>query len=435
MKEVNENQNQLKNTNTNTQGLRVNTNYLTAPKKIKYNMDQSNLPKGLRSLDDYQKVYDRDINPIINSSIIELKREKTFINRFQDRHPHLKDLSTTEHIKGKYSLIETIYLGIQKDLLFQKHLMNEKDKLSTTKEDELKRKPIPFYSILQKTLTLYMKRVLILDRLLTTLHQFGINTAELRVAKVLLHQNLEEKQFYLKSFFNLNSSDEEIRNNLTFINKKVTNKYTDYKTSLKTIYLSLLFKIRPENHKDIRELEATLNRYSSKKNSHDLDYFVYFYKEFSLNKNFINITCFTPAQRAQVQGYFDEIYILIQLILMNALIENTHLLVSVSKMEFIPTTKIINQSLEEFLAGGTCSNTVFANLLKAFSKQTIHLVNYFYANCTDHINLYLYPLITDSINPITIPLKQESITSEVKILVGETVDGELILEDDDTPKV
>lgn len=126
MKEVKENENQLKNVNTNnnTRGLRVNTSYLTAPIKIKYNMDQSNLPKGIRSLDDYQKVYDRDINPIINSSVIELKREKAFINRFQDRHPHLKDLSTTEHIKGKYSLIETIYLMIALLLNITKHLTN-----------------------------------------------------------------------------------------------------------------------------------------------------------------------------------------------------------------------------------------------------------------------------------------------------------------------
>jgi hypothetical protein len=425
------------NRKTSTGGIPVNTSYLRSPQKIVYPPDLSAIDKGLRSLDDYQDVYDRDMCPIINSSVIEIKRENRFINRFKARNPHLETLSTTEHKKGKYSLIETIYLTINKEMLYQKHLMKEGVTKKQEKNDELKREPIPLHSILQKTLTLYIKRVLILDRLLVALHQFDIRAPQLQLAKVMLQQNIEEPEFYLNSFFNTNSSYEEIQSNFTFLIKKVNNKYKDYKQSLYDAYGNVVINISRDNMLEINKLESMLNRYCSKSNSHDRDYFIYFYREYALNYNFNNFVWLTPAQRTQLEGYFNEIYILVRLILMYALAENNHLLVAVSKMEFVPITTIINQSLAEFLKSSTCSNTVYANLLKSFTKHTLDIVNYFYANCTDHMNLYLYPLIKSRLDPITNPpiQEQQSITSEVKTLVGESADGELILEDIDTPKV
>jgi hypothetical protein len=420
---------------TSTRGLRVNPQYLKSPQKLNYPVDQSTLPKGIRSLDDYQKVYDRDIAPIINSSVIELKRGRVFIERFKDRYPHIEGLSTTTPKKEKYSIIEVIHLLIDKDMLFQKHVTKEPEEVTMKDEAQaLKNIPFPKHVIAQKVLSMFTKRTLILDRLLTALSGFDIITPGLRVAKVLLHQNLETKEFYLKSFFDPNTSKDLVDTDLNFIIKKISAKFSDYQKGLQSIYLALLPKILPHYFHELRLLEDTMNSYSSKTNTHDTDYFLYLYREYSLNVNFKNIMCLDPAQRKQLEGYFHEIYILVRLILINARIENTHLLVSIAKLDFIPKTIIINQSLDEFLKSTSCSKGVFSNILKAFTKHTIHIVNFFYAHCMDHVHLCLYPLITPNLMKVEIADKQEPLLSEVKTLVGESPEGELILEDVDKPQ-
>jgi len=86
------------------------------------------------------------------------------------------------------------------------------------------------FMMLQKTLTLYMKRSIILDRLISTCKMYNLNTPAMKIARSALLDTMKSEDFYINSFFNKDSLQDTIQGDLDFIIKRITEgtKYTLY---------------------------------------------------------------------------------------------------------------------------------------------------------------------------------------------------------------
>lgn len=95
---------------TENKGLLVNQNYIEGSTINKRTEE-------LQSLDDFIEVYGKNIVPIVNASVIEAKIDQTFMKRFKSRDPNLENLDVINAKKEKYSLLEILYLLINKDFV------------------------------------------------------------------------------------------------------------------------------------------------------------------------------------------------------------------------------------------------------------------------------------------------------------------------------
>lgn len=116
-----------------------------------------------------------------------------------------------------------------------------------------------------------------------------------------------------------------------------------------------------------------------------------------INNDFLSIQNISAEQRKQLQSYFIEIGALIQLILMSSLVTNQDLILTITKLTFIPATKIINHPLNIFLESPTCNTTLFSNIIKSLTQQNIHIINYYYKIAGLNPNIFLHSFITKNI--------------------------------------
>lgn len=359
----------------------VNRYSLKPPRKDDYNE-----PK--LSKDNYPTLYERQMQPIINASTLELTLYNTFLKAFNN--PKLEALSTKEIcIEKKYTFVEAVYLLYHKALVTQPHItsvINKSDKVSLS-------------SVFHLTFTHYCKRFVIIERYLRAFESIQYKDIALSMCSAILDDAVNKKVFYLNAFFNPDFTEERIINDITFILNKVKSKDHAYKHCLRHIYAVFGIYSLPDNTNELNRIEGIMtstirdfifaNKDNRRVHTTDIEMFLFFYQHYASSWSLDGILCLTPEQRLQLTGYFEEMYRLIRLLLMNALTRNRDILVAVSNLEFLPRTNLINISLKTFMESNTCSQTVFSNILKSFTKISFHLVNYFYRECTGNPNIMM----------------------------------------------
>jgi len=248
---------------------KMNTENIKAKRQPVLNKDKDvnpaspskNFDKEKLTLDQYQDIYDRDIKPIINDSLVqEFTVEFKFINRFSYRYPDIKELTIGNE---KYSFYEILYLFYIKNLLAKEHLLRtvktasleralSEQEITDLKEYEKK------YSLLNRVLVLYMKRVLILDRLLTTCKYLEKYSSILVVERKKLYDEIEKKEFYINHIFNPESSLNDLLSEFTFIINKVNIKYYTYQVTLSLITSNIMSNISNNNIMCLKNLFITM---------------------------------------------------------------------------------------------------------------------------------------------------------------------------------
>ena len=387
---------------------KMNTENIKAKRQPVLNKDKDvnpaspskNFDKEKLTLDQYQDIYDRDIKPIINDSLVqEFTVEFKFINRFSYRYPDIKELTIGNE---KYSFYEILYLFYIKNLLAKEHLLRtvkteslkralSEQEITDLKEYEKK------YSLLNRVLVLYMKRVLILDRLLTTCKYLEKYSSILVVERKKLYDEIEKKEFYINHIFYPESSLNDLLSEFTFIINKVNIKYYTYQVTLSLITSNIMSNVSNNNSMCLKNLFMTMCEPSKILKSSDLDFFKFFLLHYTFNGNFDNLNQLKDYQKKQLMSYYREIYSILTFMLMGGLTTNQSLLVSMTKFEFIPISRIVNHPISSFISGADCSNALFSNIIKMHNLISIHLANYFYNSSLHDPQIYIGTFILEDL--------------------------------------
>jgi hypothetical protein len=358
---------------------------------------EAGVPVELQSLESFEKANLRDIEPIVIANVSEVLEYKTFIKRYDYRwrEKNIEDIIARKIIKKeRFSLFEIIYLFFELRLM-HKDILIKNDK--TIPDDKYK---TAAYASLLRNFPIFMKRIIIWDRLISTIFLFDINNLQARIARDLLLSLLEKEDIYLNGILKDEPVSKEITSDLNFLIHKLSKNMPNYLKGLNIIDSTLRFIIPNTNYDKIESLmfEICRLRPNSFNDTLDLDYFKYFLHVFRTTGTFDSLLYLDIYQKKQLTNYYGEILFLLKLISMSMYTVNKTLLLSVSQLDFMPNSKIINQSLATFMNTKHISKTTFDLIIKALTNQSFILVSFFYKYASADCNKYLYPFIKQTID-------------------------------------
>ena len=124
---------------------------------------------------------------------------------------------------------------------------------------------------ISKSITLYLKRILLLDRLRSTVKMFGLSNTEILLTRATLNKCLHTHEFIRNSLFAKEFNLKNIQDDIALLQKKLTSK--DYKTSLTKIIHYFLGE-PPENILCIYELMNNIFMKQNLTMSNDRDLYI-----------------------------------------------------------------------------------------------------------------------------------------------------------------